>query len=327
MVTNNFDSLIQKMKQVNLERVNASGKARETLGFIEKIAPVNKLNSKICAIDSGIIVNEYSAFDLIVYKVVGVMFEYNDSKLINYGYYPSKIVDLEFDTLIGYERLETGAYKTLKRLQIEINCAIECAEKFNPDIIFLDGSVLPLPSDKPSSSSKLKPFYDELINDYLKLYRICEEKNIELAGVIKDSRAKRLLSIMNLDKQLFGNDITFTDNFLLQGERVKLLDYSLEPDQDLLPYSAKVKFSYLKPVANDMPLRVELLCNDSNYVTGVICELSKINKNYAYPAILIEVDLRAAIDPVEVDNITTRLSSNLGIKGSRKLKRNVRPFR
>ena len=82
------------------------------------------------------------------------------------------------------------------------------------------------------------------------------------------------------------------------------------------------------PVAGDRPLRVEFLEGEKKYgeIIGVIASLSKINRNYAYPAVLIDADLRAAMDPLELERAKRSLSLFAGPE-LLQLRRNSRPFR
>ena len=92
---------------------------------------------------------------------------------------------------------------------------------------------------------------------------------------------------------------------------------------------------YLKPVKYDRPVRVDFLIPKNENpkafaekLSTLVHSLSKLNRQYAAPAILIEADLRAAARPEEMEALYSRIFSQIGMKPSiLKLRRNDRPFR
>ena len=88
--------------------------------------------------------------------------------------------------------------------------------------------------------------------------------------------------------------------------------------------------TYLKAAPDDRPIRLEFLdASHAGEASKAICGLCKGNRRYAYPAILIEADLRAALDPRELEVAYAQLCSKVGMDAVslRKLRRNDRPFR
>ena len=47
------------------------------------------------------------------------------------------------------------------RLRSELRCAIECVAKYEPDALLMDGSLLPLPNDRPPQGSELGPLFEK----------------------------------------------------------------------------------------------------------------------------------------------------------------------
>jgi hypothetical protein len=82
---------------------------------------------------------------------------------------------------------------------------------------------------------------------------------------------------------------------------------------------AEIYFFYMRPLGDDTPIRVEFLTKEFDRVATIVQSLSKISRSYAYPAVLIEADLRAALNPIEMEKLD---KLNL-----RPLRRNSRPFR
>ena len=64
--------------------------------------------------------------------------------------------------------------------------------------------------------------------------------------------------------------------------------------------------------------------DDVDAAASLLFSLSAISENFAYPAVLIEADMCAALDPREIEPLENSLHSLAGI---RPLRRNQRPFR
>lgn len=308
--------------------------------LIQKINS-HKTNGLFCAIDGGIVCEEFHGLDVAISRSNASCFSYEDSKLVKAQYYPKSRPDFEICAHSSLGQFEKMRFISLTRLKSELQCAINSLEEFSPNYLLLDGSIAPLMDDKPPEDSKLAPLYHELISIYKTLYSLCAQKNCALIGVTKDSRAKRLTDIISVcvpshsESLSTCHDTVFLDHLLKKGERTTAFRYSGSPQKnpifkDLGEFSQKILAFYLKPVEYDRPLRVEFLSNDLSFsqIADAISDLSAINPNYAYPAVLIEADLRAAIEPREVEQTFEHLASKIGHKQPiLKLRRNSRPFR
>ena len=239
---------------------------------------------------------------------------------------------------------EFNRFKSLFRLKKEIGTALEACEKFSPDYFLLDGSIVPQISDKPApGEEEPRKLYDEIISLYSRLYTLCDSKGIKLVGVIKDSRGRRFIEMM--EKMLVegeretlrrSNDTSLLSFMLKEGERTASFTYSTSAKEhvvlkDLKDWGSRIGVFYVKPVTDDRPLRVEFLLSpktETGEIASTICALSQINKKYAYPAALIEADLRAAMDPNELDRAYKDLFVRTGLRSAMmKLRRDSRPFR
>ncbi|MEM4554821.1 MAG: DNA double-strand break repair nuclease NurA [Candidatus Anstonellaceae archaeon] len=297
-----------------------------------------KAEGKVAAVDCGIVGQEFHGFDFLVSRTVGVVFEYQENKPKKHWYFPSASPTLKYDIRGGLENYELAWHKSLFRLKNEILCAAELISKHKPEYIFLDGSIAPLISDKPSEESQMLPLYKEVIELYKHLYESCLKSSCTLCGIIKDSRSKRFVEIVSKHPQI-GEKLknTADSNFLFfllqQGERTCAFEYSSCKHhvlKDLGEWADKIISFYIKPVENDRPLRVEFLSNSRSFseIASFVHTLSCLHKAYAYPAILIEADLRAALSYEEVERTYGLLFSKLkGIPELWKLRRNMRPFR
>jgi hypothetical protein len=308
---------------------------KELIRKVEKI----QVNCKVAAVDGGITAQEFHAFDLLLGRAVAVMFEYENTKIKSHAYFPRAIPDTKADLKGGLDNHDIQYHRSLFRLEQELSVAKGAIEKFKPDYLFLDGSIAPLIADKPADDSPVRSQYMSVVERYKELYAACAKHECCLVGVIKDSRGRRFIEIIekhtgNEDGFRNSSDTNFLYYMLEEGERTFTFRYSSDPAKhqvlkDLGEWSDKILTFYLKPMSDDRPLRVEFLSGKRSFdeIASLIYSLSRINKSYAYPAILIEADLRAAMDRTEIESVYSRLLGKLGKGRMMKLRRDTRPFR
>jgi hypothetical protein len=308
----------------------------------ELFYPVKKaeIDCSVAAVDGGIAGEELHGFDFLLMRSVGVVFEYEKSKVVRHKYFPSALPKMEYDVRSGLDSHDVMWHKSLFRLRGELSCASSLIEAHSPAYMLMDGSIAPLLSDKPAEESEIRPLYDEVVGEYRKLYETAWKKNCALLGVIKDSRSKRFIEIVekhSQNEQGFAHttDTNFLFFMLEAGERTCTFSYASAPQKhqilkDLGQWSEKILSFYVKPVKDDRPLRVEFLSGQKTFdeVASFVHSLSCLHKAYAYPAILIEADLRAALAGDEFERAYGSLFSRLGTGSSMmRLRRNIRPFR
>lgn len=290
------------------------------------VKPIIKgmINGTVCAIDGGLACNGLHEIDLFISRAVGVAFEYSDSNLVTYRYYPSKIPEPEADVKMAMDESAVRVYGSLFRLRHELDTALACIEQFKPKVLFIDGSLAVHPADKPGSDNKeMFGLYEEIVGKYAKLYAACEQSNCLLIGISKDSRAKRFGSIVNEN----WTDTLFLDYLLKEGERTVALKYYGKESNNpapkmLVKWADKLKLAYVKCSNNDYPLRIEFISDDCDLVASTVLSLAAINKSYAYPAILIEADLRAMLNENDVNSILDLFTAR-----TKPLRSRARPFR
>ena len=267
----------------------------------------------VCAVDGGLLYHRMHGVDIAVARAVAVNFTYSDGRPKSHEYFPSKFPSSSVEIKSSLDEHEANLFRSLARLKHEIECANGAVEKFRPELLLLDGSLLPVPSDIPAKNSQLRPVYDTLLETYQKLY----SHDCLFCGVIKDSRARRLSQDCS--------DSVLCNYLLSEGERTKEFPYFEKPpsDKELGRLGSEIKVTYIKPSENDIPLRLEIL-GDVELASSHLMGLSAISKHFAYPAALVEADMCAALDPVEIESIERELQSKAGILP---LRRNSRPFR
>ncbi|MFH1751209.1 MAG: DNA double-strand break repair nuclease NurA [Candidatus Micrarchaeota archaeon] len=308
--------------------------------------PETEVNGKIAAVDGGLLSEELHSIDIVLVRAAAAIFEYEGSKLKKHHYYPSSFPDYEVHTPSALEAHEAIWYRNIARLEMEVNAATETIEKYSPLALFMDGSIVPQVSDKPAKESAVHALYEKLAEDYRKLFSLSEKSNCLLVGIIKDSRGKHFLNLAEKHMGLAPSDIevlkktndsSFLFNLLKEGERTFAFKYASISEhpilRDLGEHSGRISSFYLKAVKYDRPLRIDFLLPENDggrieQVASLVYALSRQNRQYAYPAILIEADLRAALDPKELEIVYDRIFNSVGMSSSIfKLRRNTRPFR
>jgi len=171
------------------------------------------------------------------------------------------------------------------------------------------------------------------------LYSEAQAAGCEVVGVIKDSRGKRFMELLEKEAGEFrdtaacSSDTSFLQFLLEKGERTVCFPYSSGASKhkvlkDFGEFGSRISVFYTKPGKEDRPLRVEFLggVEKVEKISETVFSLSAINEKYSYPAVLIEADLRAALNPIELDRAYAELfmQSNSSLL---KLRRDSRPFR
>ncbi|MEM0360556.1 MAG: DNA double-strand break repair nuclease NurA [Candidatus Diapherotrites archaeon] len=331
--------LAAKIKPFKKNKMNAEEQ------MVEK-TECAKLNERIAGIDSGFVGQEFFSLDLVLVRARGVIFDYQNGCLARAIYYPNYYSFPE--PLISNRALQkedVSSNKSLQRLAKEIILAQEIIERFSPDYCFLDGSIVPQHADKPRSNSQMQPFYKEVIKKFESLFSIAIEKNCTLVGCVEDSRGTRFKDIVEKiigEKEFSGInecfDAALLDLLLAEGERSFAFPYAenIKEHPVLQDFSKEfaemVHAFYLKPSALDKPLRVEFLLQKSHgkketdRIASVVFAQSRLHREYSYPAILIEADLRSRLKEEEIKIICDKIFDRMGGSKRLSLRRGKRPF-
>lgn len=235
----------------------------------------------------------------------------------------------------------------MERLQAEIKVAIDCQMQHPMDILILDGAILPLASDRPSSPLLFKK-YENVVKSYEKLYKVSSDNGILLVGVVKDSRSIRFIQILSrlapllIDKveelrELLSfdyrriiqrsRDTEFLYRFLDVGERTPILKYvesneKYAPLKDLRPeWAEKLNIFYLKPVELDTPLRIEYLSDEPNNlnpkivqkISSLIYSLSCHNAELGLPSVQVEAHYQARLLETDLDFVYDQIIQKTGM--------------
>ncbi len=264
------------------------------------------------------------------------------------------------------EQDEAEQSRSLMRLREEVNAAKRLIEAHSPKYLFIDGSIVPQYQDKPRMESALTGHYSDIITEFESLYALAEEHGCTLISTVEDSRGSRFRQILQEEvlggkhqgrddgqdagfwgeAGFFGVDAEmlkgFLDSSLLEyflevGERSCAFTYTkdIEKHPVLQDFNSKwakgIYGLYIKPALLDRPLRCEFICHGglrekADEVASVALALSSFHREYAFPSVLVEADLRARLKPEEIDIVYNKITDRLGVSVKLKMRRENRPF-
>lgn len=326
------------------------------------VSPTNLGGLRVGAVDGGVVGRSFHGIDLIITRAIAVIFEFDKSGRPFVEYYPEKCPSPQIiSNLEPLSLFDSELNTSLERIRSELNVAIEVLDFHHLDILFMDGSITPVLSDRPHSNSAVLPKYKTLIRLYEELYSKCKKENTLLCGIVKDSRSTRFAQILGgiiphlinqvsslnkllkLDYRRTVLRIRDTDllyRILNIGERSFIFSYFKSVKQDLAlrdfenrDWPKQLHAFYLKTVEYDRPLRIEFLTfgNDASKeaekLASVVLPLSSHHAEYGLPTVLIEADTQARLLESDLDIIYERLIERVGLSPSMLgLRREKKPF-
>lgn len=314
-----------------------------------RLTELNNMN--IGGIDGGLVKKSFHGIDLMLIRTVGVIFSYMDNKLTSVQYYPSPIPTPEPKAIIDpFSDLEFEINSNIERQITEITTAISTVERYEPDMLLLNGSVIPHYTFVPDKSSLLYVNYQRMVDAYQKLFDTIREKKTILAGVIEDSRGTRFCEVIskllsqtetNLqpEERLIlnrSNDSNLLSYTLKHKERTVVFPYSSNPKANPIlksfPSVAEEIFTfYVKTAELDRPVRVDFFGDKGNIgVADRIAEtliLLSSHSGYGMPSVLVEADQRAKLSEVDLESFYIDIINKTGnLSGLEELRRHLRPF-
>ncbi|MFH7882350.1 MAG: DNA double-strand break repair nuclease NurA, partial [Candidatus Aenigmatarchaeota archaeon] len=306
----------------------------------------------VAGIDGGLVSHSFHGIDVMLLRAVGVIFYFKNSKIKKVDYWPDSLPSFVPRVIFDpFTDIELEVNSNFERQIVEVKNAVEVIRNFKPDIVFLDGSIVPHYVERPVEHSMLFPTYQKLLESYLELFYEAERNETILAGIIEDSRGTRFCEIANqrilsrlkeiepeikllLNRTIDSNLLTYTLNL---GERTLVFKYSSFPEQHpiLKEFGGKIANSifsfYLKTAEFDRPIRVDFLgekefIKKANFISSVILALCG-HSNYGIPSVLIEADQRARLSEKDLEIFYNDLVAKTGNLAALFLqRREQRPF-
>ncbi|MHA1309935.1 MAG: DNA double-strand break repair nuclease NurA [Candidatus Helarchaeota archaeon] len=351
---NEFNKVLKSVKDIIDLRVLPPNLTKNLWGnkLYEEVKSASLRGLKIAGIDGGLISKSYHGLDIVIIRAVAAIFNYGKIKPM-VKYYPSDyqfpIIKTSFDP---FTNIESELFANLERINSEIDISLGVLNE-QPDIILLDGSILPQLRERTGLKASLSNKYNKIVKKYERLFDECTDRNIFLAGCIKDTRSSHFIKIFiqllpilikkypelrdilnsdyNYRKLLAQNrDSDFLFRFLDVGERSLIFDYHDFANKLPRVFSIfndywvdKIKIFYLKSVPFDLPSRIEVLVPESNkeniikmcdQIASIILPISNQHIEFGVPSVLIEADARAKMNETDIDIVYNSLFDKLGKK-------------
>ncbi len=325
--------------------------------LVYKVAPQNLSGKKIIAVDGGLSHHSYHGLELALLRAVAVLFDYprkqsfrdagnsvsvhSENEKSSVSYYPDSSPTPEI-ILVSDPYNDSGLDVNNERMQREIKTAAAAAKKFSPDLLLMDGMIVPHINDIPKENSGSHERFMQTVSGFKELY---DSGARLLAGCIEDSRGKRFCEILSGNIMLEGNkemkdalkmtsDTSLLFYFLDYGKRTCVFRFSGDGLINILGEQGKNIYSfYMKTAKFDRPLRVDFYCRNGVDVANIANEISSLilssccHDSYGFPAPLIEADFRAKLPEDEIEKLHDQLLDKVGIVPSlMKLRRELRPL-
>ena len=289
-----MERLIPRIREI-AENIYRTESTRKTLaGFLKDVGqetdihatlePDRLENIKVAGVDGGVAKKSLHGFDCILVRAAAACFNYKSGGIEKVKYFPSRIPAPKADLLEALSDLDWAHFSSIMRQSVEATTALEAIDKLKPDILLMDGSIVPHYADRPARTSNVFKNYISMVKGFLSLYNKCIEKGIVLAGVIEDSRATSYCNMINrevLSKvthprtsemgQLLEKtrDTNLLYWVLERGQRSRVFPYSEKPEEhpvlrDFGEIANQLNSFYLKTAKHDRPIRVDMLSQGSD---------------------------------------------------------------
>ena len=347
-----MQNLIPLIKKIAQRITETESKRIKLAEFVKEVSPgmdltvkvsLDPLDSlKIVGVDGGIVKKSFHGNDCMLVRAAAACFHYEKGKVSKVEYFPSKNPPPKPEIYEALSELDWNHFTSLNRLKEEITVAIQAMEAFKPDLLLLDGLLLPHYLDKPANTSPLYNTYNNVLTLYRTLFSNAVKSRTALAGVVEDSRsvlfcthlATNILSKVDhpmipelkilLDKTRDSNILYF---ILKKGERS--LSFTVPNPLNINVDFPPIQTFYLKTVEYDRPLKIDFLTETirPDTLAGILLSISGYHSGYGIPAPLIEADQVAKLDEVEMDNFYANILSLTGTLPSiMRMRREQRPF-
>ena len=309
--------------------------------LINKVAPRSLSGKKIVAVDGGLSQHSYHGLELALLRAVAVLFSYDGNGKSAVSYYPESSPSPEI-ILVSDPYNDSGLDASNERMRKEVDTAADAAKKFSPDLLLMDGMIVPHINDIPKEDSDSHERFANTAKSFKNLY---DSVPGLLAGCIEDSRGKRFCELLSKNGIMGGNaeminilktasDASLLFYILDCGERTCAFRFSGDGLTNILGEQGRNIYGfYMKTAKFDRPLRVDFYCRNGADVASTAGQISSLilssccHDSYGFPAPLIEADFRAKLQEDDVGKLRDQLLDKIGMMPSlMKLRRELRPL-
>jgi hypothetical protein len=355
------DKLIPRIREIAKKVAETESRRRGVAALLREASPKiglfhrveqSGLNGvKVVGVDGGMAKKSLHGMDCVLVRSVGACFNYNNNRIKEVEYYPSKVPPMQAEVTDLMSDIDWNYYTSIVRESSEVRTAISCVEKFRPELLLMDGSIVPHHADKPARLSPAYQAYKEMVSEYARLYDSCASAGTMLAGIIEDSRAVRFCGIAKGQISAFIGDghadqvnellsRTRDTNMLFwalkKGERTMHFGYCEDPREHPIlrdfeeRYSMRLNSFYLKTAELDRPIRVDYMKDAEGIedrIASILLAISGHHSSYGLPAPIIEADNVAKLSDNEMENFYFQMLAFAGnLPSIMQLRRETRPF-
>ena len=358
-----MERLIPRIREIAQNICRTESKRKQLAGFLKDVGRDINLHTglspdplediRICGVDGGVAKKSLHGFDCILVRAAAACFQYKSGKMGKVDYFPSRIPSPHADILEALSDLDWAHFSGIMRQSVETGTALETLDGLKPNVLLMDGSIVPYYSERPARTSDIYKQYSMMVQIYLNLYKRCMDKGVVLAGVIEDSRGTSFSSMLRRDiiskiehpraeemERLLERtrDTNLLYWMLERGHRSMVFPYSEKPNEhpvlrDFGDIGSRINSFYLKTAQHDRPVRVDMLTmgedviGEADKLASVLLAISGQHSGYGLPAPLIEADNVAKLSDGEVEDFYSHILSFAGnIPSMMKLRRDQRPF-
>mgnify|MGYP003865181531 CR=1 FL=1 len=315
-------------------------------GFLKEVGGEPPLDFVAAGVDGGLLKKEFSGVDVVLTRAVASVFSFEDGKLSDSHALPERMnfPDVQY-IRSPLDRRSFNVSSSLLRLQKELQVAIQAVEE-GPDLLLMDGSVLPQYTERPEKGSESRKIYIGMIDLYTQLFRKALEKDVLLAGVVEDSRSTKFcekIAEMEGVNEEFSRilrntrDTNMLEYIMEKGERTVIMEYTSDNSgkqalKDIGELSERVYSFYIKTAEDSTPVRIDFLedggaVRTSEDLSNYLMPLCGYSNTYGIPSVVVDADQRAKLSEDDMEMFESRLLSALGpLPGIKSLRRNSRPF-
>lgn len=319
----------------------------EIEGKVDAFMPIKKcevdMKAGMCFIDGGEGTRELLGSAIYFIRASGFYFNRNKFlRALDIG-----VMDYDTNTKDRVEFL---------RASMELETAKNCILEFEPEYVFLDGS-LHVNWRKIVECRDENKEYEIFKKNFIDLLSICNKNKIHLVGVSEDSESRLLIRYLNkkYDTKIphFMTDssvlrilaedefrtVEFTPEYAVSASRsAESKDKEAifaEPVETDFPQEYKFKTLYMQ-LKNANPLRIDTPSWETKIdeIITVLIELSKGSGNFGYPIPLYIAHLDAKIDKkisdwsaMQIINLIHKEDAELYHAILKEKRRNLRPYR
>ncbi|MBI4182316.1 MAG: DNA double-strand break repair nuclease NurA [Candidatus Aenigmarchaeota archaeon] len=334
--------IVQRLAEAEAQRRSLAGMIRNLPGssLVVRATPHPLDPLQVAAVDGGLMKKSLHGMDCLLVRAAAVCFRYTGGKVGSVAYFPSRDPAPRAEVFEALSEIEWSQFASLHRLLEEIRTAAQALEQFQPDLLLLDGMLLPHYLDKPAAASPLGSLYQQVLGEYRLLFARAREHHVALAGVVEDSRNTAFCEYLGseilprlgppgpeLELLQQTRDSALLFHLLERGERTMPLPTSNPVAAEI--GAPPLQTFYLKTARFDRPLRVDFVPEtvEIDALAGMLLAVSGQHAGYGMPAPIIEADQVARLTEGEMDRFYVSILSQAGsLSATMRLRRDQRPF-